>query len=292
MPPLSFEKLLLHFAQLCLSHGDFSSAIDVCKQLRGRLAGKEEGGREEDTLLKHAFDLVWKAALTVEQTAQDKTNAVLPEDPCHVAADQCLDLREEAFSCLLTAREKNAVFAVDRIVKTSYHYLQLTTGRGRQCSMVAECYQRLDKFHRSLLALCDLPSLLPPSHSFLSVDYLCLMAKVASIAGHAHQAAVSLAKAEEACPSVRDSGPHLPCVHLPSTLLHMSHMDTENEKRLCRVLQLVCGELRAWCEAGQGDTERVARWREVGSERREMSCVVPSSLNDTGTAREEDSTSC
>ena len=277
MPPLSFEKLLLHFAQLCLSHGDFSSAIGACQQLRGRLSGKEEGGREEgregDTLLKHAFDLVWKAALTVEQTGQDKTNA---ENPCRVAADQCLDLREEAFLCLLTARERNAVFAVDRIVKTSQHYLQLSAGKTRQCSMLAECYQRLDKFHASLLALCDLPSLLPPSHSFLCVDYLCLVAKVSSIAGHTHQAALYLAKAKEVCPGLRDSGSHLPSVHLPSTLLHMDQMDTENEKRLCGVLQLVCAELRLWCEAGQDDTERVARWREVGSDRCDESCVVPS----------------
>lgn len=261
VPPLSFEKLLLHFAQLCLSHGDFSSAIDTCQQLRERLAGKEE--RAGDTLLKHAFDLVWKAALTVER--DKKTSSEIPEDPCHVAVGQCLDLREEAFSCLLTAREKNAVFAVDRIVKSSQHYQQMMMrGKSGKCSSFAVCYKRLNKFHSSLLTLCDLPSILPLSESFLCVDYLCLVAKVASYAGHTQQASLYLTKAKDVCHNLSDTvlrdTPHWACIHLTSALLHLNCVDTENEAELCACLSAAASEMETQVTGRPGSSHWVALW--------------------------------
>ena len=212
VPALSFEKLLLHFAQLCLSQGDFSNGIDTCQQLRRRLGGKEEGergGREgvvgADTLLKHAFDLVWKAAIAAEQKAQSKVKEkdVKSEDYSCSVAELCLNLREEAFLCLLTTREKNAVFSVERILRSSQRYQQLVMGRARGSSTASA--QRLSKFHTTLLAVCDLPSLLPTTESFLHVDYLCVLAKVAHKASQRQQATGYLTRAREACGGLRDS---------------------------------------------------------------------------------------
>ena len=282
VPLLSFEKLLLHFAQLCQSCGDVDGVMETCQQLRGRLEveggrEREDGGREggewkeRDTLLKHAFDLAWKTALMVEQNSQNKKkDAAVVLDRCSSpgsSAELCLELREVAFSCLLTAQEKNknTVFAVERILRSSQRYQKLVLGgntRGTTAkSVLAQCFQRLHTFHTSLLSICDLPSslllLLPTPETFLSVDYLCVLAKISHKAGHTRQADQCLNRARKVCSgldggrtergkgrkkkktesAVQEEGDthgeltsaHLALVQLTSALIDLSHTDNEEE---------------------------------------------------------------
>ena len=197
IPPLSFEKLMVHFVQLCAARREFGDVLSTCRALRERLEGEEEGKKKEnnerDTLLKHAFDMTWKAALAVEQNAQTKpernSDANSQNSDVVEVAELCLELRQEAFACLLTVRETNARFAVERVMRSSQRYQHIAAGNPQNSRNHSE---RLLTFHAALLALRDLPSLLldslSPSDIFLGVDYLCHLSRVANSAGHAHKA--------------------------------------------------------------------------------------------------------
>ena len=202
IPPLSFEKLLLHFLQLCVTCNEFSDVLKACRMLRERLRGGEgEGG----TLLKHAFDLVWKAALSLEQRAQQEKGEKTSDLDAHssdgglAVAEQCLSLREEALGCLVSTHDTDAVFAVERIMRCSQRYQQVTKAQ----NTADHCFERLHKFHSCLLSLRDLPSLLVSGGNdkeiFLGVDYLCHVARVFHQAGHAHQGVGHLARVRKAC---------------------------------------------------------------------------------------------
>ena len=241
VPTLSFEKLLLHFAQLSLSRGDHSKGMAVCATLRGRLEGRGEGRKAADTLLRHAFDLAWKAALSAEQNGLNRSPTLsLSSTHCPSSlAGECLDLRQEAFSCLLSASEVDAEFAVERVLKTSLRYQQLAGGRGRGGSR--KCFERLHKFHSSLLAIRDLPSLLPASQAAV---YLTVLARVAHSAGEAQP---YLERAEGlTCDGPSDEstrgGRALVC--LTSTLLLLDRPTTSREDVSTR-LQAVSGEMEA-----------------------------------------------
>ena len=243
VPALSFEKLLLHFAQLSLSRGDHSNGMAVCATLRGRLEGRGEGRKAADTLLRHAFDLAWKAALSAEQNGLNRSPTLsLSSTHCPSSlADECLDLRQEAFSCLLSASEVDAEFAVERVLKTSLRYQQLVGGRGRGGSR--KCFERLHKFHSSLLAIRDLPSLLPASQA---AGYLTALARVAHSAGEAQP---YLERAERltcdgpsCCDESTRGGRALVC--LTSTLLLLDRPTTGREDVSTR-LQAVSGEMEA-----------------------------------------------
>ena len=200
LPPLSFEKLLLHFLQLCTARREFGDVLNTCRTLRSRLAGEgeEEKEREEgNVILKHAFDLTWKAAASVEQVAQTKFENADTSNVVEVA-ELCLGLREEAFLCLLTVRETNARFAAERIVRSSQRYQKIMAG---VCGSKEEYFERLLSFHTCLLALRDLPTLLlqspaPSGDVFTGVDYLCHLSRVAHSAGHTHQSEEYLSRAE------------------------------------------------------------------------------------------------
>ena len=210
--PLSFEKLLLHFIQLCLSRGEFKDGLAMCAVLRGQLSrwkegkeGEEEARRkEEDTLLKHAFELAWKAALSTEQDGGVMRTECSPSDPAPSVAqmaDVCLDLREEAFTCLLSTTDVDASFVASRLLKSSLRYQKLIVARGK--GQRRKCYQRLHHFHTSLLLLCDLPALLSGlQEASLAVEYLTHLVKVAHYSGQPVEAQQWLQRAEQLCGSL------------------------------------------------------------------------------------------
>ena len=77
-PPLSFEKILLHFAKFCLSSADVSTSLQhpelglkVCRVLTDRLndiePNKEKKSPEIVNLHKLVYDILWKIALQLEQ---------------------------------------------------------------------------------------------------------------------------------------------------------------------------------------------------------------------------------
>lgn len=85
-PPLSFEKLLYHFVSHCFSCGRYSTGLQACETLYAQL--KSVHNQDEKILLKHTFDLLWKAALKVE------SQNILSDLG---TADLHLELRGEAF---------------------------------------------------------------------------------------------------------------------------------------------------------------------------------------------------
>ena len=198
VPPMSFEKLLLHFVQLCVTRCEFAVVVETCRTLRERVCGGGEVGigrgcdKVGDTLLKHAFDLAWKAALSLEQNTQEKQEEKESQKNVEMA-ELCLELREEAFACLLTVSETNAVFVVERVIRCSQRYHQIMSSVNTNvASNSTPCFERLYEFHSFLLSVRDFPSLLLLSREkdsvFLGVDYLCHVARVAHRAGHTHQA--------------------------------------------------------------------------------------------------------
>lgn len=220
LPPLSFEKLLLHFIQLCLSQGGFKDGLALCAVLRRQLSGQKEGvdgkdearRKEEDTLLKHAFELAWKAALSIEQdggvwrtecASQGVSQGVSQGMSQGVSqvADVCLDLREEAFTCLLSATDMDASFVASRLLKSSLRYQKSIASRGK--GQRRKCYQRLHHFHTSLLLVCDLPALLSgPQEAPLAVEYLTHLVKVAHCSGRPLDTQQWLQRAEQVCGSL------------------------------------------------------------------------------------------
>ena len=77
-PPLSFEKILLHFAKFCLSSADVSTSLQhhelglrVCRVLTDRLndvePNKEKKSPEIINLHQLLYDILWKTALQLEQ---------------------------------------------------------------------------------------------------------------------------------------------------------------------------------------------------------------------------------
>ena len=275
IPPLSFEKLLLHFLQLSAARREFGNVLNACRVLRKRLGGErgeEEGKKEErDTLLKHAFDLTWKAALSEEQKTHAKKVEISDENSCNgeiiAVAELCLQLREEAFACLLTVPETNGRFVLERLMRSSQRYQQIMTVNSAQSP---QYFEQLHSFHTHLLSIRDIPSLSlsPSADIFLGVDYLCHLSRLARSAGHTHQAEVHLARAKEASTACSDgeregkSDDHCATtkenlksllsalVHLTSVLITLeAGYGLEEEEKLCENVQTAAREMERGVES-------------------------------------------
>ena len=101
-PPLSFEKILLHFAKFNLSSADVSTSLQplevglrVCRVLTDRLnhvePNKEEKSSEIINLHKLVYDILWKTALQLDQRQEVGV------------AKLCLNLRMVALESLLSS---------------------------------------------------------------------------------------------------------------------------------------------------------------------------------------------
>ena len=128
-PPLSFEKILLHFAKFCLSSADVSTSIRhpefglrVCRILIDRLdhvePNKEKKSPEIVNLHKLVYDILWKTALQLEQR-QEVGVATL-----------CLHLRTVALESLISSGkfEIGAVFKSAMKVDLRYKRACATSG--------------------------------------------------------------------------------------------------------------------------------------------------------------------
>ena len=155
-PPLSFEKMLLHFTKCCFTLDELEFAEMSCRVLHSQLAGYN--GRstvEVQALFKHVFDMLWKSSLLTERKLGVS------------ACEKCLELQELAFKCLLSSGDFELAFVVERIIKTDVHYYKLCTNESTnqstcttdRCTNRDYAYNRLYSFHTSLLKHKDIITL-------------------------------------------------------------------------------------------------------------------------------------
>ena len=117
-PPLSFEKLLLHFASQCFTHQQPAMGQHACETLYSRLQ-ESGGGKEERCLLAHTYDILWKAASRMEQLA-----AV--ED----SVGTCLHLRRTALTCLLDSSPSPSPAHLLLLAKVHIQLVNVESGCG------------------------------------------------------------------------------------------------------------------------------------------------------------------
>lgn len=162
-PPLSFEKMLLHFAKCCLTLSESETGVIACQALYAQLnrcSIKDSRGKsfvaEVQTLYKHASDMLWKASIHLEQKLG------VP------ACEKCLVLRELALKCLLSSEDFELTLVLDRIIKADVHYHKLSTNESTNHSTSNTerntnkdgIFKRLYTFHTSLLQHKDILSLI------------------------------------------------------------------------------------------------------------------------------------
>ena len=152
--------------------------------------------KEGSTLLKHAFELLWKAALKIEQKSSQNGAAFESSD-----VETCLELRRNAFLCL-TSTDFDLDFVLDRILKTDLRYQKLSTV-SNQTDPTHNPFKRLYSFHVSLLQHKDLCSLFharTPCKTFTAgVDYLLHLAKVCMNSSNLKECATFISRAQILC---------------------------------------------------------------------------------------------
>ena len=134
--------------------------------------------KEGHDLLKHTFELLWKAALKIEGGGGGST----PVTSLDLATiDRCLETRRQAFLCLLLT-DFELPFVLDRILKSDSRYQKLLGGIGMSP------FDHLYKFHVSIHKERNLLSYLDTATScevFVpSVEYLLHLAKISVHSEH------------------------------------------------------------------------------------------------------------
>ena len=177
VPPLSFEKLLFHFASQCFNCAQYDTGLKTCTILSAQLQTDQLKNipsleKEGHDLLKHTFELLWKAALKIEGGGGGST----PVTSLDLATiNHCLEIRRQAFLCLLLT-DFELPFVLDRILKSDSRYQKLLGGIG------VSPFDHLYGFHISILKERNLLSYLDAAVSCTafvpSVEYLLHLAKI------------------------------------------------------------------------------------------------------------------
>ena len=199
-PPLSFEKLLFHFASQCVASGSYEAGMRACRVLCQRVESSAIQStpklmKEGQSLLKHSYDLIWKAAIRVEQ------DATKLDSPDVKAVGLSLELRKMAFLCLLST-DFDLYFLLDRVVRSDLRYQKVCAGcRGNDSS--CNYFEKLYAFHASLLESRDLCALIDPEAPCRTlssgVEYLLSLAKVCEGSGRRKKGVGYVAKARSLC---------------------------------------------------------------------------------------------
>ena len=199
-PPLSFEKLLFHFASQCVASSSYEAGMQACRVLCQRVEGGAVQSvpklmKEGQSLLKHSYDLIWKAAIKVEQ------NATNSDSPDVTAVGLSLELRKTALLCLLSA-DFDLCFLLERVVRSDLRYQKVCAGcHGNSSS--CNYFERLYAFHAALLESRDLSALIDhkaPCRTLSSgVEYLLALAKVCEGSGRRKKGNGYVAKAQSLC---------------------------------------------------------------------------------------------
>lgn len=180
-PPLSFEKILLHFAKWCLSSSISASlhselGLRVCCMLKSRLNDHRAKKKSAEIVnfLKLIHDLLWKCALQLEQKEKESV------------AELCLKMRTVALMSLVVSGKFEIGSLLKSAVKVDLRYRRAAAtvglsstalcGHGHQDEVSAPestelcshnknsmMLERVFEFHSSLEQNCDLLSLIHPS---------------------------------------------------------------------------------------------------------------------------------
>lgn len=147
-PPLSCEKMLLHFASQCFNRSEHILGVGVCEALHAQL--RTNNGGEGESLLKHTYHILWKAALEMEQHGATLDTARL-----------CLHLRRVAFQCLLCTQFELSS-TLERVVKADVQFQKLALSATNQERLPSSALQELCLFHTTLLHERDLLAVMSP----------------------------------------------------------------------------------------------------------------------------------
>ena len=193
VPPLSFEKLLFHFASQCFNCAQYDvglRASDVlCSQLQSEgVRNVHSLEKEGCDILKHTFDLLWKAAVKIEQADGSTLDST--------TIDLCLEIRRRSFVCLLSTNFE-LVFALDRILKSDSRYQKLSNGIG------VSPFDHLYEFHVSILKKKDLLGCFDAGSSCTwfvpTVEYMLHLAKICVHSGHSADGREYVQRAQTLC---------------------------------------------------------------------------------------------
>ena len=178
-PPLSFEKILLHFAKWSLTTAAPTLArsergLEICQVLSARLRSNKTKSAETVSLQKLVHDILWKCALQLEQ----RGNKV-------GVASHCLNMRRVAVESLVLSGKFEFSAMFKSVMKIDLRYKRATMASATFCGCgqqdgdchasskpKAKCFcQKSDwlevalEFHSSLEKNCTLSSLIYPSLS-------------------------------------------------------------------------------------------------------------------------------
>lgn len=189
-PPLSFEKILLHFAKWCLTLSSNSSThtridlgVKVCRVLADRLNivedMKQERSAEIVNLQKLIYDILWKAGLQLEQKEEGGVGV----------ARLCLEMRTVALESLISCGKFDLCAMLKSAMKVDLRYRRIATtsasnstscGCGqqdkgttsskskvkhKQCETSHSALDVALEFHSALERKCNVSSLIIPSLS-------------------------------------------------------------------------------------------------------------------------------
>ncbi len=145
VPPLSFEKMLLHLSKNCISVGDTEHCLTFCQLAHSllatddRLTSSKTSQKETTSLLKLVFDLLWRGAFLLDK----KTGSALA----------ALQYRKEALTSLLASGRFDPDTLCGRMMKVDQQFTH---------SNPPSLHHHLLDFHTSLLPYHTLLSLVKP----------------------------------------------------------------------------------------------------------------------------------
>ena len=136
-PPLSFEKILLHFAKFCLSSADVSASLQhpelglkVCRVLTDRLndiePNKEKKSPEIVNFHKLIYDILWKTALQLEQRQEVDV------------AKLCLNQRTVALESLISSGKFEIGAVFKSVMKVDLRYRRACTNNATPSNVCSQ----------------------------------------------------------------------------------------------------------------------------------------------------------
>ena len=160
VPPLTFEKILLHLSKSSLQIGNTDCCLSTYQLLRSRLFSSDPctlrlpSKSEKASLLKPASDLLWRGAAQLESDGAD--------------ADLALQFRKEALLGLLASGSCNMPTFLEYLMTAEQHFTHSSTTSSPSIPL-HHLHQSLQDFHLSLLPQSTLHISLFPPH--LSCDH-------------------------------------------------------------------------------------------------------------------------
>lgn len=149
-PELTFSKLLLHLARVCVSIGETSLGVSYCSILHSQLT--KPNIAEASMLLKQSFELQWRAAIEQGKKGCSK--------------EDCLELRRKALQSLLHCHDCDVVYALQGVMNAECCF----TGTTSLATTSPHHLHLLQTFHSTLIPYpADMLHCRAPCNQFIPV---------------------------------------------------------------------------------------------------------------------------